>query len=62
MLQPAATIWLGALLAAGSDLAPDGSLDRVEFSDALQRFGGDRRGGGLMHLVELAPRMRPARR
>ena len=38
-------------------LAADGLLDCVEFGDAAQRFGGDRRAGRLMQVVKL-PRAR----
>jgi hypothetical protein len=43
-------------------LASDSGLDRIELGDASERLGRDRRTGRLMHLVELAPRMRPAGR
>lgn len=43
-------------------LASDRCLDRIELGDAPQRFGRDRRVGGLLHLIELAPCMGPARR
>jgi hypothetical protein len=33
----------------------------LELSDAPQRFGSNRRAGCLMHLIEPAPRMGPAR-
>ena len=54
----------GALLANGEPpvrrLATDRLLDREQFGDALERIFGDRRGGRLMDVVELAPRVAPA--
>ena len=41
-------------------LATDVCLDRIEPGDAAQRLFGNRRPGGLGHVVELAPRVRPA--
>ena len=43
-------------------LAPDGRFDRVELSNAPQRFSRDGRGGRLMHFIKLPPCMGPARR
>src|SRR4051812_17589011 len=41
-------------------LATDGSLDGIELCNPPQRFSCDRRGGRLVYLVELPPRMGPA--
>jgi hypothetical protein len=49
-------------LANGRRLAPDAGLDRIELGDAPQRFGRDWRPGRLLHLIKLAPGMRPAAR
>ena len=37
-------------------------LDAVERADAFERFGGKGRSLRLVHVEELAPHMRPARR
>jgi hypothetical protein len=42
--------------------APDTAFDGIEFGDATQGFGRDRRAVGLMDLVELAPDMGPTGR
>jgi hypothetical protein len=41
-------------------LPPDLLLDAIELTDSTQRFGGDRRCGGLSDFLELASRVRPA--
>ena len=47
-------------LARRGGLAADGVLDGIDLSDAPKCFGGDGRCRRLMHIVELAPRVRPA--
>jgi hypothetical protein len=39
--------------------ALDYRLDTIELSDAVERFLGDRRAGGSMHVEEFASDMRP---
>jgi hypothetical protein len=55
---------LGELLAGGVAVlrlvAVDLGLDGEELGDALQRLLGERRVGGGMKVVELAPGMRPS--
>jgi hypothetical protein len=49
------------LLARIGRVAPDGLLDRIELGNAPQRLRRNGRAGRLVDLVELAPRMGPAR-
>ena len=48
--------------ADGLAISGNAEIYGVELGNAPERFGRDRRRGRLMHIVEVVPRMRPARR